>query len=170
MNRDALYVAILTVLCILVGVLIGAGITSKTNLPWPYPGRPSFTERAEHFMGMGPKGPFGRGPGVRGGEGLFKMLADKLDLNREQEGKVKDILDKTRQEIDKVGESVRGAMNGIKEKSDKEIMDILTPQQQEKFKELCKNKWIFRKSEEEQRLSTKIREKRIEAVNFQNVL
>ena len=138
MNRDVLYVAILTVLCVLLGVLVGAGITKKANLPWPYPERLNFAERAEHFMGMGPKGPCERGPGERRGEGLFKMLAGRLDLNQEQQGKVKEILDNTRQEIDKVGESVRGAINGIKEKSDKEIMDILNPQQQEKFKTLLK--------------------------------
>ena len=66
------------------------------------------------------------------------MLSDRLELDDGQKIKVKEILEKTRQEIDKIGESVRGAINGVKEKSDKEIAGILTPVQQEKFTALLK--------------------------------
>ncbi|MFA5144321.1 MAG: hypothetical protein WC522_09225 [Candidatus Omnitrophota bacterium] len=141
MNRDALYVAILTVLCVLLGVLVGSGITSKANLPWPCREKPCFTEKAERFMWHGPRQhPSEKFRGGKGGGDIFNMLAVKLELTEDQKGKVKEILEKTRREIDNLGASIRGAMSEIKEKGDKQITDILTPQQQEKFKELCKSK------------------------------
>jgi Spy/CpxP family protein refolding chaperone len=74
----------------------------------------------------------------RGGAGLLEIMANKLGLTEEQKTKIKDILEKTRQEINTVGKDVRSAIAGIREKSDKQIMEILTPEQQEKFKALQK--------------------------------
>jgi Spy/CpxP family protein refolding chaperone len=142
MNKNMVYVVILAVSCTLAGVVVGAGIAKKTNLPWPCPGRPSFTDRAESFMQHGPRGMrdghFGkhgpRGFQDNGGKEIFKMLSDKLSLNNDQQAKVREVLEKTRQEIDKVGKDVRDAMAEIKEKSDKQIMEVLNVEQQKKFK------------------------------------
>ncbi|MBI5050213.1 MAG: hypothetical protein HZC11_04890 [Nitrospirae bacterium] len=83
-------------------------------------------------MGYGP-----RGPGERmGGGGPIEMLTAKLDLNQEQKVRVVSILKKTQRAIDDVGKNIRSAIDQIREKSDKEIMSILTPEQQEKFKAL----------------------------------
>jgi len=144
MNKNAIYLAVFAALCVLAGVLVGASITRSPNLLRPGPQRSAFRERAERFMGYGPRHYGNR----RGGEGPVKMLTVKLGLDEEQKTKVTQILEKTRQEIEEVGKNVRSAITEIKEKSDKQIMDILTPQQQEKFKALqkaferrCAPKW-----------------------------
>jgi len=134
MNRNALYLAIFGILCVLAGVVVGAGVTNKVALPGGGPGRMDFIQKAERFMGHKPRG-FGR---MRGGGGLAEMLTVRLDLSAGQEVKVREILDRARQEIDEIGKNIRSAINGVKEKSDKQIMGILTPQQQEKFKALLK--------------------------------
>ncbi|MDD5173608.1 MAG: hypothetical protein PHV48_02135 [Candidatus Omnitrophica bacterium] len=144
MNKNMIYVAALSVLCVLAGVVVGAGIAKRASLPWPCPERPNFSERAESFMRQGPGEPGDRhfmkhGPKRhrdRGGEGLLDMLITKLDLNRDQQAKVKEVLEKARREIDEVGKDVRSTITDIKEKSDKQIMDMLTTGQQQKFKAL----------------------------------
>jgi Spy/CpxP family protein refolding chaperone len=134
MNKNAVYLAVFAVLCVLVGVLVGASITKKPPLPWPCPGNMDFAQRAERFMEHGPGGP----GGLRGEHGPFEMLTIGLDLNADQKNKVAGIIEKTRQEIDVVGENVRSAISKIKDNGDKQIMDILTPPQREKFQALQK--------------------------------
>jgi Spy/CpxP family protein refolding chaperone len=127
MNRNAVYVAVFAVLCVLAGVLVGAGIVKKVACPgFGPPGGPNFAMRAERFMGRGPGGRFG-------GASPVKMLADRLDLDKEQETEVGKILEGSRQEIDKLGEDVRYTIDKIKSEGDERIMKILDPAQQEKF-------------------------------------
>jgi hypothetical protein len=131
-DKNVTSVAVFGVLCVLAGVIVGAGIAEKADLPWPPgPHRMHFAERAEFFMGYGPKG-----PGGKRGDILLELLSDRLVLNTEQRMKVDVILEKTRQEIDSVGKDVRASIERIREKGDEQIMSILTPQQQEKFKAL----------------------------------
>jgi Spy/CpxP family protein refolding chaperone len=132
MNKNAVYLSVFAALCVLAGVLVGASITKRPNLPWPGPQGPDFRERAERFMGYGQREPQDR----RGGGGPIEMLTAKLGLSAKQQAKVTEILEKRRQEIDELGKNVRSAIAEIREKGDKLIMDILTPQQQEKFKAL----------------------------------
>lgn len=127
MNRNAVYVAVFAVLCVLAGVLVGAGIVKKVACPgFGPPGGPNFAMRAERFMGRGPGGRFG-------GASPVKMLADRLDLDKEQEAEVEKILEGSRQEIDRLGEDVRYTIDKIKSEGDEGIMKILDPAQQEKF-------------------------------------
>jgi len=132
MNKNAVYLAIFAVLCVTAGTLFGVTISYRMGPPMPFPGRHGFMERAERFMGRQPGCP-GEAPG---GRSFSKMLARRLELNKEQEIKIKEILENTRREIDKVGMGVRETIAGIKEKTDKQIMGILNPEQQEKFREL----------------------------------
>jgi len=131
MNKNVMYVAVFGVLCVLVGVLAGAGIVRNTRFPWPGPDRPDFAERAGHFMDIRLEG-----PGRMGGAGPVEMLTVKLGLSAEQRIKVMEILENTRRQIDSIGKKVRNAIIEIKENGDKQIMGILTPLQQEKFKAL----------------------------------
>jgi len=129
MNKNVISIAIFAVLCTLAGVLVGAGITRKADLPWAGPqGRYSMDGPGHMMM---------RGPGdmkERRGDGMLQMLAERLGLDDAQKAKVKEIVEKASQDMNKVGEGVRSAIADIKEKSDKQIMAILTPGQQEKFK------------------------------------
>lgn len=130
MNRSAVYVAVFAVLCVLAGVLVGAGIVKKVACPgFGPPGGPNFAMRAERFMGRGPGGRFG-------GSNPVEMLADRLDLDKEQAAEVEKILEESRREIDKLGEDVRYTIDKIKNEGDERIMKILDPEQQEKFTKL----------------------------------
>jgi len=135
MNKNAIYLAVFAVLCVLAGVLVGAAITRQTPMPFGDPGRPDFRARAEHFMGMRPERPQ-HGGKKRNGDHFIKMLITKLELNEEQKVQVKNIVEKTRTEIDAVGKNIRTSMTMIREQGDREIMAILTPEQQKKFKNL----------------------------------
>ncbi|MFA5114947.1 MAG: hypothetical protein WC469_02630 [Candidatus Omnitrophota bacterium] len=132
MNRNALYLAIFGILCVLAGVLVGAGITRRA---WPVPERPPFRHRAERFMGYRP---WGKPADKRGGESFVEFLAVKLDLSSEQKAKVADILESARLKIDEIGRNVRSSILGIKDDSDRQIIAVLNSQQQEKFKALLK--------------------------------
>ncbi len=131
MNKNVVYVSVFGILCILVGILVGETIARRTDLRWPGPERLNFAQRAKYFMGPGL-----REPGRQDGVGPIKMLTVKLNLSAEQRVKVAEILENTRKEIDGVGKNIRNVIIEIKEKADKQIMGILTPQQQEEFRAL----------------------------------
>jgi Spy/CpxP family protein refolding chaperone len=141
MNKNVAYVAIFGVLCVLAGTLVGAGIVKKTIPPRQRYEGIGFPEKAERVMGYRP-GPqrqerFRKDP--------LEDIANKLSLSNEQKDKVKEILERTRQEIEETGKNVRSAIVEIKNKTDSQIMAILTPEQQEKFKAVLKeNENAFR--------------------------
>ena len=93
MNKNAVYLAIFGVLCVLVGVVVGAAIVRNTSFPYFGPERPSFAKRAEHFMWHGPRGTkmpkFGRGENP-----LLQMFTDELGLDN-----VLGILERLTQEL-----------------------------------------------------------------------
>lgn len=143
MNKNAVYLAVFGVLCVLAGVVAGAVVTKKTGFPCIGPDRPDFARKAERFMWQGPKGLGQKGPREmlrrepgRNKDFLLSMLVERLDLNPEQQVKVGAILEKTRQNIEEVGEKIRSSITDIKKESDEQIMTILTPDQQEVFKGL----------------------------------
>lgn len=133
MDKNAVYLALFAVLCVLVGVLVGANITKRSFPPFPGPERMAFRERAEHFMGFPPGGPGGM---MR--KGPVEMFTMTLDLNPDQQAKISKVFENTRQKIDEVGRAARNSLDQIKEETDKQIMSILTPEQQKKFAELKK--------------------------------
>jgi hypothetical protein len=134
MDRNVVYVSVFGVLCVLAGVLVGAGISRNAGFPCRGTEMPNFRERAERFMGYGPEETMGKKRHAK----PIEVISEKLGLNPEQKAKVSEILENTRQKIDEVGKGVRSAILEIKERGDKQIMEILNPQQQEKFKEFQK--------------------------------
>jgi len=132
MNKNALYLAIFGILCVLAGVLVGANIGQRSNMLWSGKQRPHFREHAEYLMGYGQNHVSGK----RFGEKFTGMLIDKLSLDNEQKTKVTQILDDTRLKIDEVGKNVRSSIVEIRQNADKQIMEILTPEQQDKFKSM----------------------------------
>ena len=133
MDKNALYLAVFAVLCVLLGVLVGANITKRSFPPFPGPGSMEFRDRAEHFMGFPP-----HGSGRMMGKGPIEMFTMTLDLNSDQQEEISKILENTRQRIDDVGQNARNSLDQIRGETDKEIMSILTPEQQRKFNEIKK--------------------------------
>jgi len=133
MDKNALYLAVFAVLCVLLGVLVGANITKRSFPPFPGPGRMEFRERAEHFMGFPP-----HGSGGMMGKGPIELFTMTLDLNSNQQTEISKILENTRQKIDDVGQNARNSLDQIREETDKQVRIILTPEQQRKFDEIKK--------------------------------
>lgn len=132
MNKNAVYITVFGVLCVLSGALIGAGIARSTAYPFRPP-RHEFAEKAERYMRFGPR--MHRFSRMHRG-GYFDALINQLDLNSEQKSKVGEIVAKTREEIRVIGENVRASIDGIRDKSKQEIMAVLTPEQQKRFQSL----------------------------------
>ncbi|MDD5504639.1 MAG: hypothetical protein PHV77_04930 [Candidatus Omnitrophica bacterium] len=136
MNKDIVYVSVFGVLCALAGVLVGAGITSRLDLGGHFPQKAGFSEKARRFMWQY-QDKMPQAPDKRE-DRLFAMLTTRLGLDRDQQIRVKVILDKTRRQIDAISRDVRSSILVVKDGSDKEIMDILTSQQQAEFRKLLK--------------------------------
>lgn len=140
MKKYAVYVVILALLCIAGGVIAGVAIGKRAQLKVIAEG---FRER-RHIAGEYLRDRFARqkGPQMREHlkKALFERITDKLSLTDKQTKEVKEILEKTREEVVAARDQFKGSLEEIKEKSHTEIMAILTPAQQEKFKDLLK-KW-----------------------------
>ena len=87
-----------------------------------------------------PKAPGGRAPGER-----LKTLTEKLGLTEEQQAKIKDIFAKTapkakalREDTALSQEDKRAKMMELRKAEAEEIRAVLTPEQQEKMKEMRK--------------------------------
>ena len=85
-----------------------------------------------------PKAPGAHAPGER-----LKMMTDKLGLNDEQQGKIKAIIEKNmpkakelREDTALSQEDKRAKMQELRKAEVEEIRAVLTPEQQEKMKEL----------------------------------
>ena len=85
-----------------------------------------------------PKAPAGRAPGER-----LKMMTEKLGLTEEQQGKIKAIIEKNmpkakelREDTALSQEDKRAKMQELRKAEVEEIRAVLTPEQQEKMKEL----------------------------------
>lgn len=125
MNKNAFYLAIFAVLCVLAGVVAGAGMLRMfVAAPGGFPGgKPC-------FMGGEMRGP---GMGREGGDPLERLVR-RLGLNEEQRKKIDAIVEQTRAEMDGAEDDFHSAMMSVREKSNEQIMRVLTPEQQEKFK------------------------------------
>ncbi len=125
MNKNSVYLAIFAVLCVLAGVFMGATVVANTRGSTDKMHRPGFAEKGQFAGGKWQKE-------GRSSDEFFKSL----NLNAEQQAKVKEIMEKTRGEMEKIGKDVRARINEIRQNRSKEIMGILNPEQQEKFKML----------------------------------
>jgi len=68
------------------------------------------------------------------------MLTDKLQLSLEQQVQVKQVMEKTRQEVIEVSTKMHGVFSDIRSRSIKSIMDVLGAEQKEKFKAFMEKK------------------------------
>jgi Spy/CpxP family protein refolding chaperone len=103
-----------------------------------------------HRSGWLEKGKFVSGKwerDVRPQEEFFRVL----NLSPEQQVKIKEIMERTRSEMEKIGKDIRASINEIRQKNEKEIMGILTIEQQEKFKAMQERRRQRAKGFEERR-------------------
>ncbi len=81
---------------------------------------------------LGPKNPKEKS------ERRLKHFSSKLNLDTDQQAKVKEIFDRHRPQMDAAMEETRSKISAIREETKSEITKILTPEQQSRYIELDK--------------------------------
>lgn len=128
MKKTVVYALILS------AVSVAAGLTAGGAL-----------ERAKikkHLDAIRPRQPFQqemRRQGQAGGgpKEIFQRLAKELNLDEGQKQEFKAILEKAREDISSITRDSREKLLIIRKESDGKILEILTPEQQEKFKKIA---------------------------------
>jgi len=83
-------------------------------------------------------GPFAGGPPPEGSERLMERMTMSLDLSPDQQEEVRQIMDKTRDQMMNLREKNRPAIRSVLEQSQKDIFAVLTGEQKQRFKKLTK--------------------------------
>lgn len=126
MKKTIVYAVVLSVVSIVMGIVTGVAIERGNTIKHlSLPGRPPL--------------PFEGQPQARKTQrpqDIFKRVSEELNLNQEQKEKVKQILDEAHKKISLIGDKSREDLKAIRDESHARIMEILTPQQQEKFKNI----------------------------------
>ncbi|HBU07933.1 MAG: hypothetical protein A2Y42_01130 [Omnitrophica WOR_2 bacterium GWB2_45_9] len=125
MKKTVVYAVILSVASIVLGLVAGVAIERGNTIKQLTLGRPElpFEKQREERKARKP-------------QDIFKRVSEELNLNPEQKERVKQILDEARKKISLTGEKSREDLKAIRDESHTKIMEILTPQQQEKFKDI----------------------------------
>ncbi len=152
MKRATLYIVILGIVCIGLGVAGGIAIEKRytaRNLPrivrgqlfrhaerscWQKPGFPQGGMQGFHQRGM-PGLPSRKGQEA-GLTSTCKRIGQGLDLSSEQEEKVQVILEESKQEIKQARDGFKEQLVQVRGKSHTQILELLDPEQREKFEEL----------------------------------
>jgi len=82
--------------------------------------------------------PFAGGPPPGGSERLMERMTRSLDLSPDQQKEVRQIMDKTRDQMMNLREKNRPAIRSVLEQSQKDISAVLTDEQKQRFKNLTK--------------------------------
>jgi hypothetical protein len=162
MKRAALYILMLGIACTGVGVAAGVTIEkSYTRRHLPQVVRKHFfsrhkadpaCSRAEEnlsvkkgriFRSQRDKRSFhqqrGQKPGQRPESSprhdSIRRLGQRLNLSAEQEQKVKAVLEATRKQVDAARDKFKAQIEQAKEKSNARILELLGPEQKEKFEQ-----------------------------------
>ena len=130
MKKGIVYLIILGILCFISG--IGVGIVfekyyTQTHLPQVL---------REHFKKHPKRLEAKKEKTKRFQERFLKKLDQNLALSPEQEEKIRTILEESRKALKEKTEILRKELARIKEESKNKILENLTPEQKEKFKEL----------------------------------
>lgn len=138
MKRATVYIVVLGILCTGLGVAIGVAIDKRNtarNLPRIVRGHLLKHPRAARFLES--KVITARKQRQKvGAAKLFQRINRELGLTPEQSEEVKAILEGTKQEIKQSGEEFRTYVKQAREKSHAQILEVLDPEQKEKFENL----------------------------------
>ncbi len=128
MNKNAVYLALFAVFCVLAGVIAGAQVT-KGRKP-DYPSRLETQRRSGRLASSRAKEPQEKR------DASVESLSASLGLSAEQKERVSKIFEAARQEIAQAGKHIHNEIKQIKEETDAEIIKVLNSVQQEKFRKL----------------------------------
>jgi uncharacterized protein YneF (UPF0154 family) len=138
MKKATVYIIILGVLCTGVGVVSGMVIERKRlakNFPHILRGQLlKHPQAAEHVR---QRLQYKHQERVKDGTAkIFERIGEELNLTDQQKEQVKVILESTKQQIEVARDGFKEGMEKAKETSQAQILTVLDPEQQEKFKEI----------------------------------
>ena len=127
MKKTVVYALILSAVSVAAGLTAGGALErakTKKHLEAMRPAHPFSREtRPSHKAAGGPKE-------------IFQRLAKDLNLNPEQEQGVKNALEEARRDISAITKDSREKLLILRKESNDKIMEILAPEQQERFKKI----------------------------------
>ncbi len=127
MKKTVVYALILSAVSVTAGLVAGGAMERakiKKHLDAIRPHQPFPQEMRQQNQGGGPKE-------------IFQRLAKELNLDEGQKQEFRAILEKAREDISSITRDSREKLLIIRKESDGRILEILTPQQQEKFKKIA---------------------------------
>lgn len=139
MKKATLYIVILGIACLGLGAVIGVAAERRyAARNFPRMARQHFLRhreaphhwREERMFGMHREMPKG-GPGM-----LFERLDRKLDLSAEQNEKIQAILEQNKEQIKQARDGFKTQLEQVKESCHAQILEILKPEQKEKFEQM----------------------------------
>lgn len=140
MKRAVIYVVALGIVCLGVGVAAGMLIEKKNttkNLPGIMRGCMLRKHEGRGFPEMGQRGKWGQTRQKKGGaDGVLGRLGKELSLSDEQQGSVKEILEQAKEKVTLARDEFNTKTTQLKEESNTRIMEVLTPEQQEKYQKI----------------------------------
>ena len=128
-RKSVVYTVALGIGCIILGVVTGIAIEKQNT-------KQKFLKYAAAKQQRGKK--FYQQMAQHAGKKLLEALEDKLDLTQEQKDQVVKILEETRERVKNLQDKNFTVITQIKEEGHAQILEILNPEQQEKFKQLVK--------------------------------
>lgn len=140
MKRAVIYVVALGIVCLGVGVAAGMLIEKKNttkNLPGMMRGCMLRKHDGRGFSKMGERGEWGqKGQKKSGQDGILGHLGKELNLSEQQQDSVKEILEQAKEKVTLARDEFNTNTTQLKEESNARIMEVLTPEQQEKYQEM----------------------------------
>lgn len=126
MKKTVVYAVILSAVSVVLGIVAGVAIERGNTIKHlvQFKQQPSSVEKGAKSLKQ------------HTSQDIFRRVAKELNLNKEQKEKVKQILDEARKKLSLTGDKSREEVKAIRDESNIKIMEILTPQQQEKFKNI----------------------------------
>ena len=137
MKRATVYIVILGLVCTALGVAAGVAIEKRyTRKNFPRMAKSQLLRR--HHQGR--RGSFRQEGQKPGAAHLLQRIAEELNLTAEQQAQVQTILEQSKQEVTRARDEFRSQVEQFREKSNAQILELLDPEQQEKFQELTAKK------------------------------
>ena len=137
MKRATVYIVILGLVCTALGVAVGVAAEKRyTRRHLPRMVKSQLLRR--HHQGK--RGSFGQEGEKQRGAHRLQRIAQELNLTAEQEAQVQAILEQSKQEVTQARDEFRTQIEQTKKQSNIQILELLDPEQQEKFQELTARK------------------------------
>lgn len=153
MKKGVIYIVILAIVCLVAGVVLGTFLEKRymTN-QFRHAIKERIQQRQKQMADPEVQKKFREDRQTKAKERILDRLNEELALSDEQVQEVKAIIESTEKEIHTLGEEIKTKFTEVREQGNEKILEILNPEQQEKFKTLVqeqekrKQEWMQKRS------------------------